>query len=64
MRAVQLWHSFDLGTESGDARTHEECPITIEGLEADTALDATMKQGEADSQMDILRKVIAIGSDG
>lgn len=64
MRAVQQWDSFDLGTESGDARTHEECPITIEGLEADAAPDAAMKQGEADSQMDILRNVIGIGSDG
>lgn len=61
---MQRWDSFDLDTGSGEEKTHAQCPITIEGPEADAALDAATKQEEADSQMDVLRNVIGIGSDG
>lgn len=63
VRVMQQWDSLDSGTDSLDENS-ARCPIAIDAPEADAVLDAAMKQEEADSQMDILRNVIGIGSDG
>jgi hypothetical protein len=63
VRVMQQWDSLDSGTDNLD-ENYARCPIAIDAPEADAVLDAAMKQEEADSQMDILRNVIGIGSDG
>jgi len=50
--------------DGAGGKVSSQCPISIDGDEADAVLEAAMKQDEADGQMEILRNVIGIGSDG
>lgn len=60
---AEQWDS--LGLDTADAGVSPpKCLIPVDEAEANTILDAAMKQEEADSQMEILRNVIGISTDG
>lgn len=60
---AQQWDS--LGLDTTDAGVSQpKCPKFVDAAEADSILDAAMKQEEADSQMEVLRNVIGISADG
>lgn len=63
IRAMQQWKS--LSSSAYDASEGDlQGIMSISEAEADAAVEAAMRQEEADAQMDILRNVIGIGVDG
>lgn len=63
VRMQQQWDSLELDTTKISVG-QPKCPLSVDEAEADTILDAAVKQEEADSQMEILRNVIGISTDG
>ncbi|KAM0717867.1 hypothetical protein Q7P37_006199 [Cladosporium fusiforme] len=63
IRMMQHWNDFSppKGTISD---SKPQCPLSFDTHEAEKVLDGAMRQEEADGQMDILRNVIGISSDG
>ena len=60
IRLQQNW--VDLVDTQGDS--HPPCPLTFEEGEAEKLLQASRKQEEVDSQFEIVRNFLGVGSDG
>lgn len=59
VRVTQEWRTLG-STAQNIAKSYSECPITIGESKAGAAINAAMKQENADAQMEILRNVIGI----
>ena len=65
VRVTQEWRSLE-STAQSIAGSHSKCPcpVTFDDSEAGAAIDAAMKQEEANAQMEILRIFVGISVGG